>query len=264
MGFRNILMVLLVCGATALGAGCPGTQSGRVAADALVPVSEETALGRQVAAEVEREMRMHPNAEVQQYVRMLGEQIVSVADDVPEGIRFTFQVVDDPRTVNAFALPGGWIYIYSGLLREMETEAELVAVLSHEIAHVTQRHVAQRLVTLYGVDLLSSVALGNEPGVVASIVATIAQQGFLLRYSREQETDADEIGLKYMVRANYSPSGFIDFFQMMVDRPSPPEFLLTHPLPENRIRNVQSAVQQMSDVPTRDNRERFQEIKRQL
>src|SRR5690554_5489148 len=180
-----------------LSTGCAGTKTGRVAADALVPVSEENALGRQVSNEVERELKIHANANVQQYVRNLGEQIVSVAPDVPSGIRFTFQVVDDPRTVNAFALPGGWIYVYSGLMAQMNTEAELAAVLSHEIAHVTRRHVAQRLVTLYGVDLLSKVALGSEPGVVTSIVGTVVEQGFLLRYSREQETDADEVGLRY-------------------------------------------------------------------
>lgn len=260
---RTILSIIFII-SLFLSAGCAGTKTGRVAADALVPVSEENSLGRQVSSEVEQELTMHPNANVQQYVRKLGEQIVSVVNDVPSGIRFTFQVVDDPRTVNAFALPGGFIYVYSGLMAKMNTEAELAAVLSHEIAHVTRRHVAQRLVTLYGVDLLSKVALGNEPGVVTGIVATVVEQGFLLRYSREQEIDADEVGLRYMVLANYNPYGFIDFFSLMQDQPSPPEFLLTHPLPANRIKFMKSEIKKISDVPTRDNRDQFQMIKRQL
>ncbi len=256
----SILFVFIMV----LSGGCAGTKTGRVAADALVPVSEENSLGRQVAAEVEQELTIHSNSEVQQYIRKLGEQIVSVVNDVPSGIRFTFQVVDDPRTVNAFALPGGYIYVYSGLMAKMNTEAELAAVLSHEIAHVTRRHVAQRLVTLYGVELLSKVALGSEPGVVTGIVATVVEQGFLLRYSREQETDADEVGLRYMIRANYNPYGFVDFFSLMLDQQSPPEFLLTHPLPANRIKLMKSEIQKISNVPTRDNREEFQAIKRQL
>ncbi|MBA2662541.1 MAG: M48 family metalloprotease [Bradymonadaceae bacterium] len=258
------LMVVLLGAAGVLSTGCPGTRPGRVAADVLVPPSEETQLGEQVSAQVERELRMHPNAEVQQYVRGLGEQIVRVADNVPDGINFTFQVVDDKQTSNAFALPGGWIYVYSGLMANMDNEAELIGVIAHEVAHVTRRHVAQRLVTLYGVDLLTRMALGQEPGIVQSVVATIVQQGFLLRYSRGQETDADNIGLTYIVRANYDPQGFISFFQTMVGQPSPPTFLLTHPAPEDRIRNIEEAIAQMKQVPTRTNRERFQAIKSQL
>lgn len=258
------LMAAVLLGAAPLFmSGCP-QPAARTAADLLVPVSEEVELGRQLSDQVEGELKLHPSEELQSYVRGLGELIVSQVEDRPEGIEFHFQVIDDPNMVNAFALPGGWVYVFSGLLEAMDDEAELVAVLAHEVAHVTRRHVAQRLVTLYGVDVVTSLALGREPGLLSQLVATVAQQGFLLSYSRSQEDDADDFGMVYTVRANYDPRAFITFFEKLTGGGGFPEFLQTHPLPETRIENVEAFIDGLEDVPTRRETERFEAAQRLL
>ncbi len=118
--------------------------AGEAVANVLLPVSQENQMGVQLVKEVEKESKIHADKDVQDYVANLGKNIAAQAHDVPAGIKFTFKVIDDPKTVNAFALPGGHIYVYSGLMKLADDEAELASVIGHEIAHVTQRHVAER------------------------------------------------------------------------------------------------------------------------
>ncbi|MFU8802265.1 MAG: M48 family metallopeptidase [Bradymonadaceae bacterium] len=253
-------MSVLLIGAPLLGTGCP-VRPARAAADILLPPREEVMLGNQISQEIEEELTLHPDPNVQDYVSAVGKQIVARVEDRPEAIDFTFRVIDDLTTVNAFAIPGGWIYVYSGLMQAMDSEAELAAVLAHEIAHVTRRHLAQRLVAMYGLDVLTQVALGQDPGMLATIVATIVGQGALLRYSRDQERDADDFGLHYAVNAGYDPRGFLEFFGKLAGRPSPPDFLLTHPSPEARIERLESQIEELEEIPTRREQERFEAIK---
>ena len=260
---RWMMMVVMVLtlGTGVNAMGC-ATTPGRAAADALVPISDEVAMGRQMADELERELTMHPDPEVQRYVQQLGEQVVRSVPDRPKGLAFRFNVVDDPSQINAFAIPGGGIYVYSGLLRAMENEAELVAVLSHEVAHVTRRHIAQRLVTAYGIDAIAQLALGQNPGLLGQLVGAVAAQGFMLKYSRDHERDADEWGLRYMVRMDYDPHGFVTFFEKLAgDGPQLPEFLLTHPHADDRIDRIEALIDQLPQTPTRDGREAFQAMK---
>lgn len=149
------------------GLGCsttsgPGGRMTAAAADVLVPVEQENQLGQQMAAEIQAEMTMHPDPEVQAYVANIGNRLVAAAQaDVPSGITFRFHVVQDDATVNAFAIPGGDIYFYTGPMRLAENEAELAGVLGHEVAHVTNRHIAQRLVAQYGLQSIIAMALGQ-------------------------------------------------------------------------------------------------------
>ncbi len=252
-------LALLLVGLAAALSGC--ATFSRAAADTLVPVAEENRLGREVAREIDSQLTFHSNEEVQRYVSDLGRQILRHVDNVPAGINFTFQVVDDPTTINAFAIPGGGIYVYTGLMRAMDNEAELVAVLSHEIAHVTRRHIAQRLVAAYGAQRVSNAALGNDPGLIGTLTATVIGQGFLLRYSRDQERDADEIGFGYMVSANYNPEAFITFFRKLEGGPTPPTLISSHPPPAQRIQYLTQMIRELPQRPTRTEAERFQQIK---
>lgn len=256
-------LCLLLVGAPLLATGCP-VRPARAAADLLIPPRDEVMLGQQISAQIEQELTMHPNADVQAYVASLGAQILARVDDRPAEIEFTFQVVDDLNTVNAFAIPGGWIYVYSGLMQVMESEAELASVLAHEIAHVTRRHIAQRLVAMYGLDAIAQLALGQDPGLLGTIVATIVQQGALLRYTRDMERDADDFGLHYLVNSGYDPRGFIEFFERLTGRPSPPTFLLTHPSPEERIERIERQIRDLETVPDVRNVERFEAIQELL
>ncbi len=242
--------------------GCPAFL--RPAADVLIPVEEERALGEEIEGELHEELEFSDDEVLRSYVEGLGNDIVRRIDERPRGIRFRFYVVDDPEMINAFAVPGGGIYVYTGLIRAMDNEAELTAVLAHEIAHVTRRHIAQRLVAIYGVDLLSRMALGQEPGTVAQIVNAVVQTGMFLRYSRDQERDADAFGVQYHVAAGYNPEAFITFFRKLEAQPSPPTFLSTHPSPRERIENIRQHIREFDRVPSRLEEERFLQMRNRI
>lgn len=232
------------------------------AADVLVPVEEENRLGEEFEQQLDEELDFHDDPQLVGYVRDRGEEIVdAAAGDVPEGIEVEFHVVDDDEMVNAFAIPGGGVYVFTGLMEAMDNEAEFTAVLAHEVAHVTQRHIARRLVAAYGAELVSRMALGEEPGLVGQLVTAVARQGFLLSYSRTQEREADEFGVHYHVDAGYDPREFISFFEKLQDQPAPPVFLSTHPPPAERIENIRRHIEEISEVPDRTERQRFQRAK---
>ncbi len=258
----RIFVTLLLSVAVAT-AGCATLRRG--AASALLPVEQEIKLGKQLSAEIEEELTLHPSSAVQQRIAALGRQVVAAAPDRHRDMEFTFKVVDDPDTINAFALPGGWIYIYSGLLLAAESEAEVVGVLAHEVAHVTRRHIAERLATAYGVQTLTALALGKEPAMLGQLVAGVLGTGYLLRFSREQEIDADVTGVNYVISAGWRPHGFINFFERLGgDREAGSRralgWISTHPMPEDRIVHVREAIEAHGTVPAKLGTEEHQQL----
>lgn len=251
MKIKMWLILVLVVVSPGL-TSCAGTQFGRSAADVLVPVSDENQLGNQMEPQIADELKFSQNQELQSYIKGLGQKIVAQAEergDVPRGIDFEFTVVDAPDTMNAFAIPGGHIYIFSGLLKAAESEAEIMGVLGHEVAHVTKRHVAQQLVAMYGLEAVTAMALGKDAGTLSKLVSNVATQGFMLKHSREAERDADYHGLNYMVWAGYNPRGFVSFFEKLGGAGAPPEFLSTHPNPDDRAAKVRSRIRAMDNAP---------------
>lgn len=251
-----------------LTSGCSALQ--RSVANAVLPVGKERQLGLEMAAELEQELTFVRDPVVVDYVRGLGEQIVAAAaEDVPDGIEFTFNVVDDDATVNAFAIPGGNVYVFTGLLLLMEDEAELMGVLGHEVAHVTRRHIAQQLSMRYGLRFLTSAIglAGGITGLIGQLAGSVASQGFLLKYSRDHERESDRYGVVYAARAGRDPYGVARFFGKMeaLDaRGDTPSFLLTHPDPEERIENVQEHIAELTHVPTETGRARYQQLLQRL
>lgn len=263
---RLWLAAALVFGALAV-SGCatgPGATATRAAADVLLPVPEEERLGRQMRPEVLKEFKLLDNAEVQNYVKNLGAKVVRAAGNKPSGLTYSFAVIDG-NEVNAFTTPGGDIFIFTGLIKAASNEAELVGVIAHEVAHVTNRHIAERLVASYGLQTLIDAALGRNASTLAQLGATLGAQGYLLKYSRDHETEADTSGLQYMVRAGYNPEGFVTFFQKLKSRGGGGvEFLSSHPLPDSRIRNARAIISKMSSKPTELGEASLQEIKKKL
>jgi beta-barrel assembly-enhancing protease len=239
-------------------------------ANAVLPVSRERRLGVQMAAELEQGLKLVRDPVVVDYVRGLGELIVDgAAGDIPEGIEFTFYVVDDDTTVNAFAIPGGNIYIFTGLLKLAEDEAELMGVLGHEVAHVTRRHIAQQLTAQYGLQFLTNAIglFGGITGMLGQLAGSVASQGYLLKYSRDHEREADLYGVIYETRAGRDPHGMARFFAKMdaLDAGgNTPTFLLTHPDPEERVENVEEHISELVQVPTETGRERYQQLLQRL
>jgi predicted Zn-dependent protease len=208
---------------------------------------QEIALGLQSAPQMEAEFGgLSPDQEAQQVVDQVGSNLVNntVAQTTPW--QFDFEVLDDPNTVNAFALPGGPVYITIALLSRLETEDQLAGVLAHEVTHVLARHSAQQIAKS---DLTNGLAgaVGVAVGT-ADAAQTAAMIGQLvnMRYGREHETQSDLIGVCLMRAAGYDPQGMLEVMQILQEASggggSQPEFLSTHPNPENRLREIQEAI----------------------
>lgn len=202
-------------------------------------------MGREADGQVSAAYGLVEDAELQRYVSDIGLELAAASEkpDLP----WSFKVVDDP-IVNAFALPGGFIYVTRGILAQFDSEAELAGVLGHEIGHVTARHSASQMSRQ---QLLQVGLVGGM--ILSETVAEYAQLGALgiqvlnLRYSRGDETQSDELGLRYMTRAGYDPDALIGVFDMLAAVSGGaegrlPEWQLTHPYPENREDNIRDVI----------------------
>jgi predicted Zn-dependent protease len=152
------------------------------------------------------------------------------------------RVINDPKTVNAFATPGGYLYVYSGLLLAADDSAELAGVLGHEAGHVVARHSARQMVDAFGLETLASIAAGKNPGAASQLASAVAGKGAMLSFSRADETEADEYGARYASAAGYDPHGIATFFEKLVKsegkQPGWAAMLSDHPATPERIQHV--------------------------
>jgi predicted Zn-dependent protease len=219
-------------------------------------VDQEMSLGLQAAPQMARKMggdvgpSDDPRAAL---VDEIGRRIVRTSDarKSPYAENFHFHLLRDPRTVNAFALPGGQIFITEGLLNRLENEAQLAGVLGHETGHVINRHSAQQMAKgQLGQILTVAVGVGaggrDDGGRNAQLVAAMVNHMTQLRYSRQDESEADHYGLKYMAQAGYDPTAMLDVMKILKQASGgqhPPEFLATHPLEETRLKQIQAEIE---------------------
>lgn len=181
--------------------------------------------------------------------------------------RFPWEVkIIDQDILNAFAAPGGYMYFYTGLIKFLDNEAQFAGVLAHEMAHADRRHSTQMLTKQYGFSVLASVILGDNPSVLEEIIAQLALGLGALKYSRDNEYEADEYAVKYLydTDANYHPRELAGFFEKMEGAPQPPEFLSTHPSPENRIEAIEAVWQSLGGKQGEYWIERYQNFKNSL
>jgi predicted Zn-dependent protease len=210
----------------------------------LVSVEEENKLGARAYQQVLSKARIERREVVVKPVEQTGRRIAQVVGRPDFDWRFT--VVDDPKQVNAFALPGGKVAVYTGILPVAQTTTGLAVVLGHEIAHVIARHGAERMsqgvVAQLGGSLLSAF-LGGGPtaNMILAAYGLGAQVGVLLPFSRTQESEADHIGLVLMARAGYDPRAALGFWRRMErsSKNGPPEFLSTHPKHDTREQQIE-------------------------
>ncbi len=215
-------------------------------AQVLISDEQEEALGKQVQAELESQgTRYVKDAQVVAYVEGLVNRIAPRAQKDRQ-TTFKVHVVDDTKTVNAFATPGGHVYVFTGLLLAADDEAQVVGVLSHEMGHVTARHTARQLVSTYGVQRVNEMALGKEPGTLAKVASGIAGNGVLLAHSRASENEADEYAVQYASAIGYDPTGISRFFQHLMKNegqvPRVLTWLSTHPANQDRIEHVKELI----------------------
>jgi predicted Zn-dependent protease len=215
-------------------------------AGALISDDQEFQLGLQVHEELKKENTVFlENPTVSFYVEGLARKLVSQADQERK-LEWKWFVIDDASMVNAFATPGGRIYIYTGLLLAADTEAEVVGVLGHEIGHVVGRHSARQLVAATGLQTVISMALGKEPEAVAQFAAGLAGKGVQLAYGRDMELEADHYGARYASGAGYQPQGLVTFFEKLQAKqggsPGLLTWLSTHPANSERITKMNEII----------------------
>jgi predicted Zn-dependent protease len=213
---------------------------------------QEVALGLNSAPQMEAEMGgADPDPKVQALVESVGQKIVGSTAAKETPYKFQFRVLRDPNTVNAFALPGGPIYITRALLNRMQNEAQLAGVLGHEIGHVVGRHaaehiaksqLAQGIVGAVGVAASDQYGRGQQAAMMAAFVAQMMQ----LRYGRSDELESDRLGVRFMTEAGYDPRAMMEVMKVLESASKGaggrPEFLSTHPNPGNRQQHIQETI----------------------
>ncbi len=212
---------------------------------------QEVALGIQARDKMAAQHGgLYPDSRLQSYVAQVGERVVKQSQASQAPYPFQFHLLRDPKTINAFALPGGQVFITAALLNRLNSEAQLAGVLGHEVGHVVGRHGAEHLAKQQlGGSLVNAVgiAASDNPDSArqAAVVAQAVNQLVSLRYGREDELESDRLGFQFMTTAGYNPKGIVELMQILASARQggqQPEFLSTHPDPGNRVQRLNALI----------------------
>ena len=234
----------------------------------LFTIEQEQELGRQVKQEIESNPSEYPllpeqgNEQVYQYIRSLRDYILNSGQLAHRNdFAWEVKIIKDDETLNAFCTPGGYIYVYSGLIKFLDSESELLGVLAHEIAHADLRHSTRQLTKIYGLQVLVAIATGkSEPGLVEQIALGLAS----LKFSRSHESEADANSVLYLCNSPYDAAGAAGFFEKMLDRPTPPQFISTHPSPANRVKAIHERKQELGCSGSKTGQSKYRQMKQLL
>jgi predicted Zn-dependent protease len=235
---------------------------------------QEVVIGRQSAPQMAAQHGdLYPDQTLQDYVDEVGNRVVqnSIAKDAP--YPFDFHLLRDPQTINAFALPGGQVFLTAALLGKLNSEAQLAGVLGHEIGHVIGRHGAEHLAKQQlGTALVNAVGIAAsdrpDSGRQAAILAQAVNQMVNLKYGREDELESDRLGFQFMTEAGYDPVGIVELMKILdsarAGAGEQPEFMSTHPNPGNRIEKLTAIMNETypNGIPPKlqQNQDRFARI----
>jgi predicted Zn-dependent protease len=210
----------------------------------LIDTAKEVSLGRDMDAQVRQKMKILNNPVMQIRLDSIGKRIASVSDR--QDLEYHFGIVQD-KEFNAFALPGGFIYVNSGLM-DAATDDELACVLAHEIGHVAARHSVKQLQTALGYQLVLGIALGISGQQVMGQAMNVVYNLINLGYSRKDESLSDKLAIKYAKKAGYNPRAMVTFFEKLKKQSGTktshynPAFLSSHPPIDERIKNVENEI----------------------
>lgn len=206
-------------------------------------IEEDLKIGQQVAAELEADSSIIILDEQEydtayRFIRAMTDKVLT-SNDIRYRTEFPWQVkiIHDDNTLNAFCAPGGYIYVYTGLIKYLDTEDQLAGVMGHEIAHADKRHVTDNMTKAYGYETLLAIFFGEDQSALAGIAKGLVN----LSYSRKAEREADDFSVKYLCDTEYQANGAAGFFQKIINEgqsSAPPQFLSTHPNPDNRVEAI--------------------------
>jgi predicted Zn-dependent protease len=206
-------------------------------------VEDDVMLGKQLRDEILANPAEYPvldrgqYAGVYNYVEGIVDEILA-SDEVQYKDQFAWEVhiIDDPKTLNAFAAPGGYIFVYTGILKFLDNKDDFAGVMGHEMAHADRRHSTNQLTKQYGIGLMLSLISGGDPGTLSQVLASLVG----LKFSRDHESEADEYSVVYLCGTQYAANGAASFFEKLIKEGAntPPEFLSTHPNPDNRVEEI--------------------------
>lgn len=242
---RSVLVLLLATHVWAQSAGPVFPNPGKTS----MSKEDQQALGMQVATQVYEQMPVLPdNSPETQFVRSLGQKLVAT---IPQEYSWPFEFhVIPQKEINAFALPGGQMFINIGTITAAKNEAELAGVMAHEMAHVYMQHSAKQASKAQTTSVIAGIAssvLGSRGGMlgqVGQMGIQMGAQGLMMKYSRGDESQADSVGAMILYKAGFNPQGMADFFQTMGSQggSAPPEFFSSHPNPVNRQQSIQKQI----------------------
>jgi predicted Zn-dependent protease len=234
---------------------------------------QEVVLGMQSRQQMAQQHGgLFPNETLQAYIDQVGDRLVKSSDARKSPYPFEFHLLRDQKTINAFALPGGQVFLTAALLARMDSEAQLAGVLGHEIGHVVGRHGAEHLAKQQlGGSLINAAGVaasgGQDGGQMAATIAQAASQLVNLRYGRKDESESDRLGLQFMTQASYDPRGILEVMKILAQAAKggrQPEFLSSHPDPGNRFEDLTALIQKQypQGLPPglEDGRQRFAQV----
>jgi len=230
----------------------------------LYTVQQDKELGAQVSQEVDGDPTKYPlldsakNAQAYQMIYRVRDKILnSGAVTHKDDFQWRLRIINDDSTLNAFCTPGGYIYIYTGILKFLDNEAQLAGVMGHEIAHADKRHSTRQMTQMFGIKVILEIIAGNRAMLKDVTAALIG-----LRYSREHETEADQYSVEYLCPTDYDAAGGGGFFQKIEEMGSSkqPEFLSTHPNPGKRIEHFNNAKLTLGCTGSNDNTNEYKRI----
>lgn len=221
----------------------------------IFTIQDDVKLGQQTKAQIEANPAEFPiisrsgHASAYQYIDALRDDILD-GGEIKYKNEFAWEVylIDNDNVQNAFCTPGGYIYIYTGLIKYLDDKSSLAGVMGHEMAHADKRHSTEQLTKRYGVQVLLDVILGENQNLLTQIASELVS----LKFSRNDETEADTYSVTYLCPTKYEADGAANFFQKIIDQGSsnPPAFLSTHPNPDNRVANIRDQAEDMNCTTT--------------
>lgn len=268
MKLRNTVLILAVAAvAAACGLGKSGTDDVPKGGINLFTLEQDRDLGKQVAGEIAADPAQFPvldsasNVAAYKYIYGIRDKILATGK-VQHKDDFVWQVriINDDSTLNAFCTPGGYIYVYTGIIKYLENEAQFAGVMGHEMGHADLRHSTRQMTKIYGIEILVSAALGERDALKQITTGLIG-----LKFSREHETEADRMSVEYLCGTTWPADGGAGFFEKIeaAGGGATPEFLSTHPSPANRIENYHTWAKESNCAGTDNgltNFKRFQQL----